>query len=253
MFPRGLTSRGIGRRVLLSRALPVFLLVVLAVGCASGYVTTSTGAIVPAATVQAQDLTGDALSILQDVHNAAVAAHDAKMATHLAAIEAGNPDAIAGDAEFRKTHAKRRAALLASASGLRAAWDGLSAWKLGSEGAGMAAVVGKVRDALPEMLDAAVALGVVSREYADAIGVFFGTALRGATPAPLKKVPVVSVLGPAEEVGRRAAAQPVAVPAIGREPLGGCTTDDILRGLCVGGCTASIPPRCSYWRIGGLR
>lgn len=190
MTTRGLTSRGIGRRVSLSRALPVFsaaLAVLILASCATGYVTTSTGAIVPAATVQAQDITGDALSILQDVHNAAVAAHDAKMATHLAAIEAGNPDAIAGDAEFRKTHAKRRAALLASASGLRAAWDGLSSWKLGSEGAGMAAVVGKVRDALPEMLDAAVALGVVSREYADAIGVFFGTASQGLVPKPLAK------------------------------------------------------------------
>ena len=51
----------------------------------------------------------------------------------------------------------------------------------------MAAVVGKVRDALPEMLDAAVALGVVSREYADAIGVFFGTASQGLVPKPLAK------------------------------------------------------------------
>ena len=195
MNDRGHSPRGIGRRALPFRALPVFfvsLALLVAVGCASGYVTTSSGAIVPAATVQAQDITGDALSILQDVHNAAVTAHDAK-----------------SGAEPADVHAKRRAALLASASGLRAAWDGLSAWKLGSEGAGMAAVVGKVRDALPEMLDAAVALGVVSREYADAIGVFFGTALRGETPAPLKKVPVVSVLGPAEEIDWRAVVQPV--------------------------------------------
>jgi hypothetical protein len=173
MFRRGSSPRGIGRRVPLSRALPVFfvsLALLVAVGCSSGYVTTSTGAIVPAATVQAQDITGDALSILQDVHNAAVAAHDAK-----------------AGAEPADVHAKRRAALLASASGLRAAWDGLSAWKLGSEGAGMAAVVGKVRDALPEMLNAAVSLGVVSREYADAIGVFFGTASQGLVPKPLAK------------------------------------------------------------------
>lgn len=171
-----------------------FLLVAVAlvsVGCATGMVTTSTGAIVPAATVQAQDITGDALSILQDVHNAAVAAHDAKAGLEPADV-----------------HAKRRAALLASASGLRAAWDGLSAWKLGSEGAGMAAVVGKVRDALPEMLDAAVALGVVSREYADAIGVFFGTASQGLVPKPLAKVPVVSVLSPEDEIDWRKAVLP---------------------------------------------
>ena len=164
-----------------------FFALVVAVGCASGYVTTSTGAIVPASTVQAQDAVGDALSVLQDVHNAAVDRHDALMATHLAAIEAGNPEAIAGDEEFRKVHAKRRAALVASASGLRAAWDGLAAWKLGSEGAGMAAVVGKVRDALPEMLRAAVSLGVVSQEYADAIGAFVNTASRGIVPETLKK------------------------------------------------------------------
>ena len=173
MTTRGLTSRGIGRRALLSRALPVFsaaLAVLILASCATGYVTTSTGAIVPASVVQAQDITGDALSILQDVHNAAVMAHDAKAGTEPADV-----------------HAKRRATLLASASGLRAAWDGLSAWKLGSEGAGMAAVVGKVRDALPEMLDAAVSLGVVSREYADAIGVFFGTASQGLVPKPLAK------------------------------------------------------------------
>ena len=160
--------------------------------CATGTVTTSAGAVVPAATVQAQDITGDALSVLQDVHNAAVRAHDAK-----------------AGAEPADVHAKRRAALLASASGLRAAWDGLSAWKLGSEGAGMVAVVGRVRDALPEMLDAAVALGVVSREYADAIGAFFGTASQGLIPKPLAKVPVVSVLSPEDEIDWRKAVLPV--------------------------------------------
>lgn len=193
MNDRGHSPRGIGRRAY-RRALPVLsaaLVVLILASCATGYVTTSNGAIVPASVVQAQDITGDALSILQDVHNAAVAAHDAKAGLEPADV-----------------HAKRRAALLASASGLRAAWDGLSAWKLGSEGAGMAAVVGKVRDALPEMLNAAVALGVVSREYADAIGVFFGTASQGLVPKPLAKVPVVSVLSPEDEIDWRKAVLP---------------------------------------------
>jgi hypothetical protein len=193
MNPRGLTSRGIGRRVPLSRALPVFfvaLAVMILASCATGYVTTSTGAIVPAATVQAQDLTGDALSILQDVHNAAVTAHDARMATHLAAIEAGNPEAIAGDAEFRKEHAQRRATLLASASGLRAAWDGLSAWKAGSGGEGLATIALRVRPAVPELLRAAVELKLISQTYADAIGAFFGTASQGLTPKALGKEPL---------------------------------------------------------------
>jgi hypothetical protein len=174
------TSRPCGRTpisrhaVLLSRGVPALclaLLLVVAVGCASsGYVTTSTGAIVPASVVQAQDITGDALSVLQDVHNAAVMAHDAKAGT-----------------EPAEAHAKRRATLQASAAGLRASWDGLAAWKLGSEGAGMASVVGHLRSALPELLNAAVSLGVVSREYADVIGAFFGTASQGLTPKPLEK------------------------------------------------------------------
>ena len=40
MTPRGLTSRGIGRRVTLSRALPVFFALLLAVGCKSVPATT---------------------------------------------------------------------------------------------------------------------------------------------------------------------------------------------------------------------
>ena len=41
--------------------------------------------------------------------------------------------------------------------------------------------------------------------------------------------------------------------ALAGERLGDCTADHILRGLCVGGCTASIPPICSSWRVGGAR
>lgn len=155
--------------VLLSRAcLPLCLLLVLT-GCPSGYVQTESGATVAASTVHAQDLVGDALQALQDVHNAAVTAHDTKVGLE--------PDDV---------HAKRRATLKASAAGLRAGWDGLSAWKLGTDGADMAAVVAKVRSALPELLRAAVSLGVVSQSYADAINAFFGTAAQGKTPAKLE-------------------------------------------------------------------
>ena len=173
MFNRGPSPRGMGRRASHLRALPVFsvaLAVLILAGCASGYVTTSSGAIVPAATVQAQDITGDALSILQDVHNAAVAAHDAKAGSEPADV-----------------HAKRRSALLASASGIRAAWDGLSAWKAGSGGEGLATVALRVRPAVPELLRAAVELGLISQSYADAIGAFFGTAAQGLTPKALEK------------------------------------------------------------------
>jgi hypothetical protein len=171
--------------------LAVLFLLVLA-GCPSGVVQTESGATVAASTVYAQDIVGDALKTLQDVHNGAVTAHDAKAGQEPADV-----------------HAKRRAALQASAAGLRAGWDGLAAWKGGTEGADMAFVVGKVRSALPEMLKAAVSLGVVSQGYADAINAFFGTAATGQTPPALKKQAVVSVLFPAQEIDWRAAVQPV--------------------------------------------
>lgn len=157
-----------GRHRAYSMPLAVLFLLVLT-GCPSGFVQTESGATVAASTVHAQDLVGDALYALQDVHNAAVTAHDAKVGLE--------PDDV---------HAKRRAALQASAAGLRAGWDGLSAWKGGTEGADMTFVVGKVRSALPELLRAAVSLGVVSQSYADAINAFFGTAAQGKTPAKLE-------------------------------------------------------------------
>lgn len=180
--------------VLLSSAcLPLCLLLVLA-GCPSGYVQTESGATVAASTVYAQDLVGDALKTLQDVHNDAVTAHDAK----------------AGQ-EPPELHAARRAKLLASAAGLRSGWDGLSAWKAGTEGGGIGAVAAKVRDALPGLLTVAVEMKVIPQGTADAIGTFFGIAAQGKTPAPLKKQAVVSVLLPAQEqeIDWRAAVQPV--------------------------------------------
>lgn len=175
----------------------------LTVACATGTVTTSTGAVVPAATVQAQDIAGDALSVLQDVHNAAVRAHDAKAGLEPADV-----------------HAKRRAALLASASGLRAAWDGLSAWKAGTGGEGLAGIATAVRPALPELLRAAVALGVVPQGTADGIAAFFESAGAGIVPKPIQKPTIVSVLAPAEEIDWRAAVQPVVRNATVIQPDG---------------------------------
>ncbi|MFA6031111.1 MAG: hypothetical protein WC969_14745 [Elusimicrobiota bacterium] len=159
-----------GRGALHSRALLAVLCVVALAACPSGYVQTESGATVAASTVYAQDLVGDALKVVQDVHNGAVTAHDAKAGQEPADV-----------------HAARRSKLLASAAGLRSGWDGLSAWKSGTEGGGMVAVVSKLRDALPGLLTVAVELKLVSQDYADAIGVFFGTAAQGRTPAALKK------------------------------------------------------------------
>lgn len=160
--PRRVSFLGGGR---LAAALALLLLA----GCPSGYVQTESGATVAASTVYAQDILGDALKVVQDVHNGAVMAHDAKAGQEPADV-----------------HAARRAKLLASAAGLRSGWDGLSAWKAGAEGAGMGAVAGKLRDALPGLLTVAVELKVISQGTADAIGAFFGLAAQGRTPAPLK-------------------------------------------------------------------
>ena len=162
MFPRGLTSRGIGRRVLLPRALPVFfvsLALLVAVGCASGYVTTSTGAIVPAATVQAQDLTGDALSILQDVHNAAVAAHDARAGTE--------------DPALHETHRK---ALLTFKAGLQGTAHGLAAWKQTNAGATPSEILRPSVSSIRSFLVLSVDLGVLKEERAAQIRAFIDAA-----------------------------------------------------------------------------
>jgi hypothetical protein len=124
---------------------------------------------VAASTVYAQDLVGDALKVVQDVHTSAVLAHDAKAGQEPADV-----------------HAARRTKLLASAAALRSGWDGLSAWKAGTEGGGIVAVAGKVRDALPGLLTVAVELKVIPQGTADAISAFFGTAQTGKTPAALK-------------------------------------------------------------------
>ena len=138
-------------------------------GCPSGYVQTESGATVAASTVHAQDLVGNALQVVEDIHNGAVMAHDAKAGLEPADV-----------------HAARRAKLLASAAGIRSGWDGLSAWKAGTEGSGIVAVAGTVRDALPGLLVVAVELKVIPQGTADAIASFFGIAQTGETPAPLK-------------------------------------------------------------------
>lgn len=165
--PARVLATGGGRALV---ALPALFLVLVLVGCPSGFVQTESGATVAASTVHAQDLVGNGIKALQDAHNASVDAHDAKVGLEPADV-----------------HAARRAKLLANAAGLRAGWDGLSAWKLGTEGAGMVAVATALRPMLPDLLTVAVELKVISQAYADAIGAFFGTAATGKTPAALPK------------------------------------------------------------------
>ena len=150
LTPTGPVSRSRGR-VLLSRALPAILLVVLFLsGCPTGYVQTSTGATVEASVVAAQDYVGDALSILQGVHNAAVDRHDA----------------LAGQ-EPADVHAKRRAVLKGSAAALRASWDALLAWKKAPASATSVTVLAPFVAQAGPFLDAAAALGICSQAWAD--------------------------------------------------------------------------------------
>lgn len=166
------STRSLPRRVssIGGRVASALALLLVLTGCPSGYVQTESGATVAASTVHAQDLVGNALKALQDAHNASVEAHDAKAGQEPADV-----------------HAARRAKLLTNAAGLRSGWDGLSAWKLGTEGAGMVAIANTLRPMIPDLLTVAVGLKVIPQSYADAIGAFFGTAAQGKTPAALPK------------------------------------------------------------------
>lgn len=158
-------SRVPGRRLgLLSLGALALLLTLTA--CPTGYVQTSTGATVEASVVSAQDYVGDALQILQNVHNAAVDRHDALYGQEPADV-----------------HAKRRTVLLGSAAALRASWDALVEWKKAPQSATSVTVLAPFVAQAPAMLDAAVELGIVPAKWAAG-----AKAWLGAKPtAPLVK------------------------------------------------------------------
>ena len=149
-------SRVPGQRVgLLSLGALVILLTLTA--CPTGYVQTSTGATVEASVVAAQDYVGDALNILQGVHNAAVDRHDA----------------LAGQ-EPADVHARRRTILMGSAAALRASWDGLAAWKRAPAGSTSVTVLRPLVEQAGPMLDAAAALGLVTPAWAAGVKAWLG-------------------------------------------------------------------------------
>jgi hypothetical protein len=93
---------------------PLLILAVICLGCASGTVTTSTGAVVSAGTVQAQNTAGDILKMLSDSYIQAVAIHD-------------SPSVVAADSPT--THASRHLLLVQVHDGLVAAYAAEIAWK----------------------------------------------------------------------------------------------------------------------------
>lgn len=131
-------------------ALALVQLVLLA-GCASGTVTTSTGAVVPAATVEAQDAVADALAGLSGVQAEAVKIHDSRLAT-----------------DDPAEHAANRRTLLVSHDALVAAWGALGTWKATSTGAAPASVLRPLAPALDALLDLAARYGIVTPAQARA-------------------------------------------------------------------------------------
>lgn len=149
---------------------PVVIVVILLVwwilGCASGPVRTSTGVLVPAATVVAQDVVADMVSELEVIYRESVARHDA-----LANVE--DP----------ARHAKRRASLQAFKAGLQGTTDGLIAWKRGATGAAPATVLAPAVSSVSAFLDAAVDIGAMTNGAAEKIRAFFRAAFPELFPA----------------------------------------------------------------------
>lgn len=129
---------------------PLLALVALTLACAPGTVTTSTGAVVPASTVQAQDLVADGLDVLRQAHAAACATHDRNVATD-------DPAA----------HLRDRQLLLDSGNGLRTAYGALIAWKLSNGGvASPKSVLDALKPSAPSLLELLVRLKVMTPEMA---------------------------------------------------------------------------------------
>lgn len=124
-------------------------------GCASGNVTTSTGAVVPAATVQAQDFVADTLKALRTAHTQAVQIHDSRV---------GVEDPV--------LHRQHRQLLLDTGKGLDASWGVLAAWKARTQEAAPADVLRPLLAAGPAFCDLAVSFGLLKPEAAEKVKAF---------------------------------------------------------------------------------
>ena len=134
-------------------ALPALLLVVVLAACGTGNVTTSTGAIVPAATVESQDNVADVLHLIRGAH-----------ASYVATV--WEPGKAALDPA---TRAKRYQLLTDLANGLDASQAALISWKLGSTGATPASVLRPILASAPAFLDLAVQAGLLTQAQANIV------------------------------------------------------------------------------------
>lgn len=135
------------------------LAVLLLAGCASGYVTTSTGAIVPASVVEAQDTVADIVSEMKTAYLQAIAAHDARAGTE--------------DPALHETHRK---ALLDFKAGLQGTSHGLAAWKQTNAGATPSEILRPSVSSIRSFLVLSVNLGVLKEERASQIRAFIDAA-----------------------------------------------------------------------------
>lgn len=139
------------RRVFFTPIAALALLVFVACG-GTGTVTTSTGQVVSATTVAAQDTAADVLQSLDTAYKAAVVAHDALAATEDPAV-----------------HAKHRQILLDVYAGLRGSWDALIAWKGASTNPAPANILASAVPAARDFIPLAVQLGALKQPAADSI------------------------------------------------------------------------------------
>jgi hypothetical protein len=122
-------------------------------GCASGTVTTSTGAVVPASTVESQDNAYDFYLLVQRAHAAAVVQYEATKAVM--------------DPTVRKS---TYTSLNTMADGIDATRVALQTWKRTSASGMTPAVALKgILDAAPAFLSLGGRAGIVSQKDADAI------------------------------------------------------------------------------------
>ena len=147
----------------LTVALVVLLLLFTA--CGTGTVTTSTGQIVPAGVVVAQDTTADILQSLDTAYKAAVAAHDAAVGTEDPVI-----------------HAKHRKVLLDVYAGLRGSWDALIAWKAASNDPAPPNMLSSVATAARDFVPLAEQLGVLNQAKGDSILKYLNAFVPGGAP-----------------------------------------------------------------------
>jgi hypothetical protein len=140
---------------------PLLILAVIGLGCATGTVTTSTGAIVSAGTMQAQNGAGDWLKVFSDAYVRAVAIHD-------------SPSVVAADSVT--THASRHLLLMQFHDGLVASYAAELAWKAGSNATSAsvvpAAVLCSLGSSLTPFLAVAVDFKLITQAQSDSASAF---------------------------------------------------------------------------------